>query len=157
MIVIIVFSVIKLATLSNFIKIWAPSTFFGWVVWESSRRRSIYQHTPWRSNWIQIRNNLIQHNWINPNFIPNGEFFILRSKIPNIGILGEEILKRDIKVEFNMLELVCAKFHSKRSIFHHFRGQNSKNRYQNLKIEIILGEWGSLGIFFGWMGVSGNR
>ena len=39
-----------------------------------------------------------------------------------------------------MLELVCAKFHSKWSIFHHFRGQNSKNRYQNLKIEFIFGE-----------------
>ena len=81
--------------------------------------------------------------------MPNGAFFILRPKIPNICILGEEILNIDIKIEFNMLELVCAKFHSKRCIFHHFRGQNSKNRYQNLKIEFILGELGLVGIYFG--------
>ena len=46
----------------------------------------------------------------------------------------------------NMLELVCSKFHSKRSIFHHFRGQN-------LKIKFILGELGLVGIYFGSVGI----
>ena len=32
---------------------------------------------------------------------------------------------------------------------YHFRGQNSENRYQNLKIEFILCELGLVGIYFG--------
>ena len=104
----------------------------------------------WLSCLFQIRNNLIQHNWISPNLIPNGAYFILRPKIPNIGILGEEILKLDIKIEFNMLELVYVpNFIPNGAFFHHFRGQNSKNRYQNLKIEFILGELGLVWIYFG--------
>ena len=66
------------------------------------------------------------------------------------------------------------------AFFHHFKGQNSKNRYQNLKIEFILGElecggcliwvigarweifwlnggeWGSVWIFYGLVVVGGD-
>ena len=77
-------------------------------------------------------------------------FNILGPKIPNIGILGEEILKNRHQnwIQHAWISL-CAKFHSERSIFHHFRGQN-------LKIEFILGELGLVGIYFGRMGVGGD-